>query len=359
MLAFVPLVTGVVTSTITVLLLRRFQSPTAPAATLLFGSLSVWLFADGLALNMHEFHDRVLISKLIYPGVVAVPVAVLLLGARAGRRDGWITRRTLAALWVVPVLTLALVATNGDHGLIWSRIALERRAQGPVIVWTHGPWFWVSIVYAYLLLGAATWLLASKYRRDWQRYRTEALLVFAGLAAPWLANALYLSGLSPLEGLDATPYGFTLTAFFLAWGLAREGFLEASAVSRSTVMQELETRCSSSIVAAAWWTPTRRREASSAFRQAPCMTRRPSRSCAAVPSCSPSCSIPTWLHRARYSSKPRKGSAASTCASRSFAKRPAASRPVVWSCCATSRTICAPAKRRGRPPSPNRSSWRT
>ena len=239
MLAMVPIATGLVTSFITVLLLRRFQSATAPAATLLFAGLSLWLFAEGLSLQMTDLHDRILIGKLIYPGVVSVPVAVLLLAARATRRDAWLTGGRLAALWIVPVLTLAVAATNDAHGWLWSSIDVVQGPAGETLAWRHGPWFWVTLSYAYLLLGIATWLLGAKYRRDWHRYRTEALLVFTGLAAPWLANALYVCGHSPLGSLDLTPFGFALTAIFLAWGLGREGVLEATPVSRSTVVQQL------------------------------------------------------------------------------------------------------------------------
>ncbi len=238
-LALIPLATGLLTSFLTVLVLRRYQSATAPAVTLLFAGLSVWLFAEGLSLEMSDLQDRILMGKLIYPGVVSVPVAVLLLAARATRRDGWITARALAGLWILPAATLAVVATNGLHGWLWPSIDLVESAGGTRLVWRHGPWFYVSLAYAYLLLGTATWLLVSKYRRDWHRYRTEALLVFTGLAAPWVSNAIYVSGHSPLGNLDLTPYGFALTAIFLAWGLGREGVLEATPVSRSTVVQEL------------------------------------------------------------------------------------------------------------------------
>jgi PAS domain S-box-containing protein len=238
-LALIPLATALLTSFVTLLLLRRYHSPTAPAATLLFASLSLWLFAESLSLVMTNAHDRIVVGKLIYPGVVATPVAVLLLAARAARRERWITPRTLAALWIMPVITLVLVASNDLHGWIWPRIEAQPGTGGEEIVWSHGPGFWASITYAYVLLGTATYFLASKYRRDWHRYKTEALLVFTGLAAPWVANAIYISGHSPLASLDLTPYGFALTAVFMAWGLGREGVLEATRVSRSTVVQEL------------------------------------------------------------------------------------------------------------------------
>jgi signal transduction histidine kinase len=238
-LALIPFATALLTSLVALLLLQRYQSPTAPAATLLFAGISVWLFAESLALEMTDLDDRIFVSKLIYPGVVAVPVAVLLFSARATRRDAWITPRRLAALWVMPFVTLLLVATNGFHHWIWTRIGLENTSAGEQLVFTHGPGFVVTIVYAYALLAASMGLLLSRYRRDWQRYRTEAPLVLVGLSAPWIANAIYVTGHSPLGNLDLTPYGFTVTAVFLSWGLIRQGILEATPVSRSTVVQEL------------------------------------------------------------------------------------------------------------------------
>jgi len=238
-LALIPLTTGVVTSFVAERLLRRYQTPTAPAATLLFAGLSVWLIATGLSLLMSDVRDQILLEKLTVLGAVAVPLAFLLLAARAVRRDGWITRRTLAALWVIPVVTLAMMATNGVHGWLWSRIDIVDLADGRTgLILCRGPWFWVMAAYAYAELGAATWLLVSKYGRNWERYRIEALLVSVGLMAPVLANLLYLSGRFPLD-LDPTPYGFTLTAALLAWGFSRQGILEAMPVSRSTVVREL------------------------------------------------------------------------------------------------------------------------
>ncbi|CAG0980920.1 two-component system, sensor histidine kinase [Myxococcaceae bacterium] len=238
-LTWVPLATFVLTAAMTLSLLRRFSSPTAPACTLLFASLSIWLFAEGFALLLSDPNDRVLATKLIYPGVVGAPVAVLLVAARASQRDGWITPRTLAALWLIPAFTLLCVITNEKHGWIWSRIGRVETPEGFDLDFAHGPAFWVCVGYAYVLLAAASVLIVDKYRRDWRRYRSEALLVLPGLAAPWIANVLYLSGHNPLGSIDATPYAFTVTAVLIAGGLQRSGILEVAPVSRSTIVQEL------------------------------------------------------------------------------------------------------------------------
>ncbi len=241
LLALVPLVMGLFTAVVTERLLRRYHTPTGPSATLLFAGLSAWLLFTGLSVLMHDAEDQILVRKIMYLGVVTVPLAFLLLAARAVRRDAWLGRSALAALWTIPVATLGMVATNDLHGWLWPKIEVvyyEPLAHRG-IRFHFGPAFWMLAVYSYGVLGAGTWLLASKYRRDWRHYRLEATLVFAGLAAPWVANSIYLAGKLKALPLDPTPYALTFTAASLAWGLARQGILVALPVSRGTVVREL------------------------------------------------------------------------------------------------------------------------
>ena len=49
----------------------------------------------------------------------------------------------------------------------------------------------------------------------------QALTLIVGALAPWLGNALYLSGIDPVPSLDLTPFGFTLSVLVLAPGIVR------------------------------------------------------------------------------------------------------------------------------------------
>ena len=239
-LALVPIGMGVFTAVVAERLLRRFHTATGPSATLLFAGLSIWLLFAGLSILMKDPDDQILVRKIIYLGVVSVPLAFFLLAARAVRRDAWLGRRALLALWAIPVFVLALALTNDSHGWLWPKIELVPAVLGHRVLRFHfGPGFWLLAAYSYVALGAGTWLLASKYRRDWRHYRLEASLVFAALAAPWIANVLYLAGYAGPRPIDPTPYALTLTSAVLAWGLARQGILEALPVSRSTVVARL------------------------------------------------------------------------------------------------------------------------
>lgn len=52
-----------------------------------------------------------------------------------------------------------------------------------------------------------------------RQYRGQAWLLLAAALLPWAGNFLYLSGLSPLAGLDLTPLCFALTGVVLALDL--------------------------------------------------------------------------------------------------------------------------------------------
>jgi len=238
-LALVAFATAAGTAACAAWVMRRMQSPTAPASVLLFLALSVWLVAQGLEFLMRSPQDRILASKLAYLGIVFVPLSVLFVAARATRRDRWIDPTTRVLVSIVPVCSLLLVWSNELHGWIWDELVYRTDLPVPKMVYGHGPAFWVLALYSYALLGIATVMLVQKYRSDWRRYGSEAALVLSGMVVPWVANIVYLSGLSPLPYVDLTPYGFTLTAGLVTYGLVRLGILEPAPVSRSTVVQEL------------------------------------------------------------------------------------------------------------------------
>ncbi len=57
-----------------------------------------------------------------YLGIVCVPPLWLSLTVQYTGREHWLSRRNLALLAIIPLLTLALVWTNEMHGLIWKQV---------------------------------------------------------------------------------------------------------------------------------------------------------------------------------------------------------------------------------------------
>jgi PAS domain S-box-containing protein len=152
-------------------------------------------------------------ANMAYLGIGLVPAGWLVFAIQYSGRDWPVTRRVVGFLCIEPVATLLLAWTNPWHRLF--RLSVEVTPT-----WQPGPAFWVHVAYSYVLVLAGTVLVA---RRAIERPRPgHSAVLLVGAFAPWMANAVYLGGLSPFGNLDLTPFGFGLTSLAVAWGLFYE-----------------------------------------------------------------------------------------------------------------------------------------
>lgn len=121
----------------------------------------------------------------------------------------------MALLGVLPVTQVALAATNDLHHWIWTGFT-SGPAGSNILVYHHGPAFFIVVVGLYVYLALATFLLVSFALRAPipQRRQTVAILVAA--VFPVLGGLLYTMGLTPVPGLDLAPISFLLSGLTLS-----------------------------------------------------------------------------------------------------------------------------------------------
>jgi hypothetical protein len=124
-------------------------------------------------------------------------------------------------------VTACLAWTDSGHGWLWTSLRLDEAGPFPVLVVSHGWWFWVHAANDYVALIVGTALLVKTILGASRRYRPQTAVILVGVLAPWLANAVYLLGLGPLPNLDLTPFAFSLSGLALGWGLLRLRLLDA------------------------------------------------------------------------------------------------------------------------------------
>ncbi len=204
-------------------------------------SASTWVLLAGAEHLAADAGSKLLCAKLQYLGIVVVPVATLALALQITGRAAWITRTRLALASALPLVTLALVATNEWHGWIWSSQRLERAGSLQLLVVQHGPAFWLLSSYANLLLALSGLLIGAHYRRAGRDELGEALVVLFGFSAPWVGNLIYVTGSSPWPGLDLTPFGLAITGVSFAAGLwSRERLFDAVRVARGALIDVID-----------------------------------------------------------------------------------------------------------------------
>ncbi|MBI5649139.1 MAG: PAS domain S-box protein [Chloroflexi bacterium] len=237
-------IAAIVAFVVAILALHRRTVPGALCFATLAFAIAEWSLGYTFELASANLAAQIFWAKIEYVGIVFTSVAwfAFALGytdRRDARGKSYLTRRVIIGLSILPLITLALVWTNEHHSLIWSAIRVDTRAGFAMLDLTHGIWFWIVIGYSYLLLLLGTILLIEYLIHFPQFYRGQTGALLVGAVIPWIANAIYILGLSPFPHLDLTPLAFTLSAIIIAWGIFRRNFLNLVPVARNTIIESM------------------------------------------------------------------------------------------------------------------------
>jgi two-component system, OmpR family, phosphate regulon sensor histidine kinase PhoR len=147
-------------------------------------------------------------------------------------------------VWSVPVISLILVLTNNEHGLVWHSFAFAP-SNPAVLIYGRGPWFWLMAVHSYaVLLGAAIVLITAAVRYRSTRVHSgdpqQVLLALCAAALPWILSALYLFRAGLLGNREWTPAGFALTGMLLLWNIEKLQFIDLLPRARDGVVVSMK-----------------------------------------------------------------------------------------------------------------------
>lgn len=229
----------IISSGLAIYVWQQRPAPASTAFVVLMLGVAVWSFGSTLEVAGVDISTKLFWSKFQYLGIAPAPVALLAFTLQySTNRAGWVTRRTLALLGFIPLVTVLLAVTNEAHGLIWQETSLDDTGSFPALDVVPGAWFWIFVAYSYLSILAATILMVWIMVRSTHLYRRQAATILFGLLPPWIANALYISNLVPAP-IDLTLLAFTATGVILTWGLFRFKLFDIVPVARAAIVERM------------------------------------------------------------------------------------------------------------------------
>lgn len=232
------LLSAAVSALIALYSIRRRENPGAIPLAAIMAAGVVWAVGYTLELALLGFEAKLFWWQVKYLGVVAVPTFWLLFALEYGGFGQWITRRTLALLSVVPTIQVIVVWTNQHHHLYVGPPSLETRETFVRLMTPTEPGFWVFVGYHYLLLLLGAVLMVRLFLVSDDLYRGQAVAILLGVAAPFVANILFLFRLIPGD-IDFSPVAFTVTGVAFTWAVFRHELLEIAPVTRELAREEL------------------------------------------------------------------------------------------------------------------------
>jgi len=208
---------GVVTGGLAVYAWRHRDRPGARALSAAMVAVTWWTCTEILALSQTGA-SHVVWERVQWTAIAVVPLFFFFFIVEFTGYEWLLSRRSVPLFMVVPAVTVVLAWTNPSHHLLLiDPVTIE---TGGIVTLDHrfGPWFWVYFLYAYSLMCIGFLLLIRLVTVSDYLYLDQTVLIVVGVFAPLVGNAISVFGVAPLDGLDLTPYGFTITA--IAFGNA-------------------------------------------------------------------------------------------------------------------------------------------
>ena len=216
---------------------RRRLSPGGMTLTLLMAALAAWSWLYALHWLFPHSPAPFFWLDATYIGVTTAPPLYLIFALQITGSGGWLTRERLALLFLLPLLTIIILWTEPYHGLFF---AGKRTAISGAIL-SGGLWFWVTVLYTYLMMGAGLVVLISGLKQiEPGIYRSQIATALIGGLAPWVSSAIGIWGKSPLPNLDLTPLSFTFTGVFLLYGMVRLRLLDLIPIPYDVMIDHLK-----------------------------------------------------------------------------------------------------------------------
>ena len=212
----------------------------------LVATFTVYSGAHLVGLLTTDPGSRLFLEYVQWTGTATIPVFWLLFALEYTGHDELIDRRTIGALAVVPLVTVALTWTNSWHRLMWTDNTLVVVSGLAIYDQSFGPWFWVYTVFTYVVVTLGGFLLLRLVWFSDHLYADQAILLVAGVTVPILASALSVLPVVQLGRplLDLTPYSFVVSGFAFGYALFHHRLFDlvpaTRQLGRSAVIHHLE-----------------------------------------------------------------------------------------------------------------------
>jgi PAS domain-containing protein len=215
LIASLPAAAAAVTGGLAVYAWHHRDGPGAVPLSAALLAVVVWCTTEVLALSetgaSHLFWE-----KVQWLAIAVVPLLFFLFMADFTGHEWVLSPRIVPLFFFVPVVTVGMVWTNPTHHLMWDNPVHISTGGVVTLSLDFGLWFWLYFVYAYTLLIVGFILLLRLVTVSEYLYLDQTVLIVVGILAPLVGNGLSVFELSPLPGLDLTPYAFAVTG--LAFG---------------------------------------------------------------------------------------------------------------------------------------------
>ncbi|MCC7558705.1 MAG: PAS domain S-box protein [Methanobacteriaceae archaeon] len=208
--------------------------------TLLMFFTFLWCFGSSMDAFSVEPWLKIFWVQIAYLGVTIVPPLWFILILSYGGYDKYLKPYFIMLLMILPLFILFLAFTYSQHQLIWTSITPVSNVPGALLVYEHGLFFWIDVIYSFLMSIMGITILLTVLNSSSRIYRPQIyMLIFSGIT-PIVFSLLYTTGSVQIPGLDVTPLGITISGIFIAIAIFKYDFLAIRPIIDEVLIKSMQ-----------------------------------------------------------------------------------------------------------------------
>ena len=220
-------------------LVWRRSAPGSWMLSLLLLSMTIWSGAYSTRWMDISLGAKVFWFNCMFLGVASLPTLFLLFVLAFTRNEARLTRRNVLLLSIHPIAVVVLQWTNPYHHLLYISLKLVQVDNFMAMEYIRGPLYFVSVIYAYVIIGIALFVLGQSALHLGPLYQNQYRLMIIGSILPWASNIYSENYFDMLHGLDLAPLMFGLSAIIFTSTVLRRQLMEVIPIARSHLIENM------------------------------------------------------------------------------------------------------------------------
>jgi len=195
-----------------------------------------WSLTYALDSTQTDLAAKTALFQIEFVFIILIPLLGLItMIAYIGRSD-LLTRRFMAIILLLPLISIFLDLTNSYHHLFTSSFTMLNTGPFPVLLDSPGPYFIIYLIYSYAYLLTAILLILRHTIAAEGIFRKQDLLVLTGLAIPLAGEILYQLGITVAKGVSISPALFAVTGGLMAFAMFRFKLFELVPIAKGALI---------------------------------------------------------------------------------------------------------------------------
>ncbi|QHT61770.1 diguanylate cyclase [Paenibacillus lycopersici] len=197
---------------------------------------AIYIFAVAFEMASGTLAELMRWTSVQYVGMATSPVLGLLVVLQYIGKP--VSRKIAAALFVIPVTSIVMVATNDWHHLFYKAVTVRHGASLPYTDIVIGQFYVVHGIYTFSMMLAGAVLLLRRWRRTKKDYRLQLATLIAGQLLPITGAFVYLLGVTP-GGMDPVPVIICVTSAMFIWAIVTTRILTIVPIAKESIFESM------------------------------------------------------------------------------------------------------------------------